>query len=454
LTTKHFFTGVLCILLLMSLAAWHMLPADREDGRILLTYACPTFPAKLEQVELFEKLNPEYQVRVDASNTGMEKTIVQSIAGVGPDFFNSYSMFQTTAYVQAGIAKDITDDLQDAGIDIGNTVWRTALKHVIRDDRVYGFPYNASAHAFYYNQDHFDGSNIPHPTGLMTQEEFLELAQKLTVRDAEGRVKCYGFLFEWWTWPHFVSQWGGRVYSEDGSRCEIDCPETIAAIQFMRDLVWKYKVTPSPAQEAGMSTSGGWGSGTITWFGGGRAAMASGGRYWMVAFRNKENYPDLRLGVVECRLGPVRKYQSHCGVVLVNKHSPRVDHALKYLTYMAGKEYNELVNRQADGLGPIETYSFTDAFMNNPDYPEETTNQVWRDVLKYSVPVEDSPFVNGGTASRIIMSQLEMVKANSKSAADAMHTAKEQINREIEKTLKRNPKLRARYEALTGRTGP
>lgn len=453
MTTKDFFAGILCLLLLMSLAAWNMKPADREDGRILLTYACPTFPAKLEQVKLFEKLNPEYQVSVDASNTGMEKTIVQSIAGVGPDLFNSYSMFQTSAYIQAGIAKDITDDLKDAGIDIENTVWKTALKHVIRDGRVYGFPYNASVHAFYYNKNHFDSLNIQHPTGLMTQKKFLELAQKLTVRDAEGRVKHYGFLFEWWTWPHFVSQWGGRVYSEDGSRCEIDCPETIAAIQFMQDLVWKYKVTPRPAQEVGMSTSGGWGSGTITWFGGGRAAMASGGRYWMVAFRNKENYPDLRVGVVECRLGPIRKYQSHCGVVLVNKHSPRVDHALKYLKYMSGKEYNELVNHQADGLGPIEKYSFADAFMKNPDYPEETTNQAWRDVLKYSVPAEVSPFVNGGTASRIIMSQLEMVKANSKSAADAMHTAKEQINREIEKTLKRNPTLRTRYEELTGRTG-
>lgn len=454
MTTKHFFGGVLCTLLVMSCVAWYLKPGDMSDGRIVLTYACPTFPAKLEQVKLFEDLNPQYHVRVDASNTGMEKTIVQSIAGVGPDLFNSYSMFQTSAYVQAGIAKDITDDLKDAGIDIEKTVWKTALKHVVRDGRVYGFPYNASVHAFYYNKNQFDDLKIPYPTGLMTQDQFLELAKKLTIRDDEGRIKHYGFLFEWWTWPHFISQWGGRVFSEDGSRCEIDCPESIAAIQFMQDLVWKYKVTPSPAQEAGMSTSGGWGSGTISWFGGGRAAMASGGRYWMVAFRNKDNYPGLRVGTVECRLGPKRAYQSHCGVVMVNKHSPRLEHALKYLKYMAGKEYNELVNHQADGLGPIEAYSFTNTFMNDPAYPEETSNHVWRDVLKYSEPVEDSPFVNGGAASRIIMSQIEMVKANSKSAADAMRTAKEQINREIKKTLKRNPKLRKRYEELTGRTGP
>lgn len=454
MTTKHFFAVVFCGLLLLSVAAWHLKPADREDGRIVLTYACPTFQAKVEQVELFEKLNPQYDIRIDASNTGMEKTIVQSVAGVGPDLFNSYSVFQTSAYVQAGIARDITDDLVEAGINIEDSVWPTALGHVIRDGRVYGFPYNASVHACYFNKDLFDRQGIPYPEGLLKQERLLELARQLTVRDENGRVEHYGFLFEWWTWPHFVSQWGGRVYSEDGTRCELDCPETIAAIQFMQDLVWKHKVTPSPAQEAGMATSGGWGSGTVTWFGGGRAAMASGGRYWMVAFRDKHNYPNLRLGVVECQFGPYRAYQSHCGLVVVNRHSPRVGHAFEYLKYMAGRKYNELVNHQADGLGPVRKYSYNETFLNDPGYPEEDFNHVWRDVVKYSAPAEDSPFVNGGTANRIIMNQLELVKSNAKPADEAMRTAREQINREIRKTLERDPTLRKRYEELTGGTSP
>lgn len=448
MTTKLFFGGTFCVLLFLSGVAWRLKPADKRDGKIVLTYACPTFPAKLEQVELFEKLHTQYDIRVDASNTGMEKVIVQSVAGVGPDLFNSYSVFQTSAYVQAGIAKDVTEELAEAGIDVEKTVWKTACRHVIRNGRVFGFPYNASVHAFYYNKDLFEQQGIPYPTGLMTQERFLDLARKLTVRGDDGRVKHFGFLFEWWTWPHFVSQWGGRVYSKDGTRCELDCPETIAAIQFMQDLVWKHGVTPSPVQEAGMATSGGWGSGTVTWFGGGRAAMASGGRYWMVALRDKKNYPDLRLGVVECRLGPHRAYQSHCGVVLVNKRSPRVDHALAYLKYMAGREYNELVNHQADGLGPVKKYCYTDAFLRDPDYPEEDSNEVWREVLKYSAPAEASPFVNGGTVSRIIMAQLELVKSNAKRAAAAMRTATEQVNREIRKTLERDPTLRKRYEEL------
>jgi len=101
---------------------------------------------------------------------------------------------------------------------------------------------------------------------------------------------------DWWNAPTFIRQFGGRIFSTDGTRCIVDSAESIAGIQLMHDLTYKYGVMPSAAEEAAMATQGGWGSGTITLFSGGKAAMAIGGRWWLCTLRDNKN---LRLGAVE-----------------------------------------------------------------------------------------------------------------------------------------------------------
>jgi multiple sugar transport system substrate-binding protein len=264
----------------------------------------------------------------------MEKVIVQSVAGVGPDLFDSYSVFQSSAFIKAGIAWDITDRLREAGIDVANDVWKAMDPYLVHDGRIYGFPRNVAADAVFYNKDLFEQNGIPAPKARLGSDEFLELARKLTVRDSAGRIKHFGFIFGWHNWASLVNQWGGRIYSPDGTRCEIDCPESVAALQYLQDLSWKHNVMPTPQQETAMATSGGWGSGTITWFGGGRAAMASGGRWWLCLLRDKKQYPNLRCGVVEVQFGPVRRYWVYGGGVMINRKSPRREQALDFLKYM------------------------------------------------------------------------------------------------------------------------
>jgi len=135
---------------------------------------------------------------------------------------------------------------------------------------------------------------------------------------------------------------------------------------------------------------------------------------------------------------------------LINRNSPRRHHALKFLLYMAGREYNELINHQADALAPVKKYSYTEKYLHDPAFPEEDFNAVWRDAMNYAVPDEVSPFVNGQAVQRILNKQLDLVKSGQKSAADALRTAARLINEEIQKTIQRDPELRKRYEAIVG----
>jgi len=447
---KYVFGGALAVLVLLSVVAWMIQPTVGEAGKTPLIWVSDDNPARREQIELFNRLHPDYHLRLDPSNTGMQKVIVQCIAGVGPDIFDCYNAFQLSAYVRSGIAWDVTDQLAEAGIDVRKDCWEAGGPIMVFEGRVYGFLNNASVNAIWINKELFERRGIPLPKvdteRGWTWEEFLPLAKRLTVRDAKGRIEHFGFMMDWWSWYHFVAQWGGRVYSADGTRCVLDSPETIAAIQFMQDLIYKHRVAPDPVEEAAMRSQGGWGSGTITFFGSGRAAMALGGRWWLCTLRN---YEGLRLGAVECPHGPLRRFWAYGRSSLINKNSPRREQALTFLKYLASRDFSELINHQADALAPVIRYCYTDWYLHDPEFPSEDFNAMWRDVMRLGRPSEISPFINGNVAGRIINKQLDLVKSNQKSAAAAMRQAARLIHEEMRKTLERDPTLRERYDRLT-----
>ncbi len=430
---------------LTGIAVW-IRPAPAPPGKIPLSWVSDDNPARREQIALFNRLHPKYALRLDPNNTGMAKVIVQSLAGVGPDLFDCYNGYQLSAYVRSGIAWDVTDALEKAGIDITRDVWPAVFPTVLRGGRVYGFPTNAAVNAIWINKDIFDKFHLPYPKGDWTWEQFIPLAQKLTVRDSRGRPRQFGLLCDWWNWKQFILQWGGRIFTKDGTRCIIDSPEAIAGVQFLHDLIYKYRVMPSPVEEASMASAGGWGSGTIHLFAAGKAAMALGGRWWLCTLRGTKG---LHLGAAPCPFGPKHVYLGYGRATLINAKSPRRRAAVAFLLYEASKAYNDLVNHQADALAPMKKYCYTPEYMHDPAYPEEDFNGVWLDAMKYGVPEEVSPFINGHRATIILDKQLDLVRNDQKSAAAALHTAAEKINEEIRKTLQMDPVLRRKYEQIT-----
>ncbi len=449
---KAFFVITFCVLLLLSVVAWQIRPAPPE-GKIPLVWVSDDNPARREQISLFNDLHPNYDLRLDprANQAGMEKVMLQCLAGVGPDLFDSFSPSELDAFVRSGVAWDITEELAKRGIDLGEEVWPAILPTGIREGRVYGFPANVAVDAIWVNKDLFDAAGEPYPEGPWTWEEFIDVAQRLNLRDQRGRIKQFGFLCDWWQWPQFIMLFGGQLYAENGTRSAVDSAEAVEAIQFMHDLMYVHHVMPTPVDEAAMATAGGWGSGTITYFGAGKGAMALGGRWWLCTLRD---YEGLNLGVVEIPRMSDTAYRAYGRATLVNRYSPRREQALDFLMYEAGKEYNDLINRQADAVAAVIRYNYSPEFLYNPDHPEEDYNEVWRDVVQYGAPDAWSPFVNGQAANRILTKQLDLVKNDQKSAAHALRDAAREIHKEMGKTLERDPSLRIKYYRLTGKEMP
>ncbi|HEY1686953.1 MAG TPA: extracellular solute-binding protein [Tepidisphaeraceae bacterium] len=449
---RLFFAVLFLILIVASVFAWRLEPAAVRNGKTVLTWTTDDNPNRRAQIAPFEKAYPSDVVNLDPNNAEVEKVIVQSLAGVGPDIFDCYSPYQLTSYVRAGVAWDVTDELEKHGVDVRKLTWPAVWPDCIYEGRVYGFPANAAVDGIWFNKAFFDQAGIPYPRGSWTWDQFVTLAQKLVRHDASGKVTRYGMLLDWhMTWPQFVLQWGGHLYTPDGTGCTIDSPEAIAGIQFMQDMVYKYHIAPDAIEEAAMSGGGGWGSsgtGVITLFEGRRSAMALGGRYWLCAMRT---LPELRVGATECPYHDVPIFRGYGKATLINRNSPHRLEALHWLEYEATPEYSELINEQADGVGPVMKYTETKKFLNNPKYPDETYNAVWAKMQKLAVGDTPSPYVNGETADRLIWNQLDLIKANLKSVPDAMHDAAQQINAEIQETISESPELRKRYDQAVGK---
>lgn len=444
---KYVFIAIFIGLLILSIIAWKIQPEVAETGKIPLIWVSDDNPARRDQIRLFNELNPAYQLKLDPDNTGMQKIIVQSLAGVGPDLFDCYSGYQLSAFVKSGIAWDLTEALKQAGIDVQESVWDFALPTCVTGERVYGFPMNAGVHAIWYNKDIFDACGVPYPEPDWSWEDLIETGKKLTIRDENGHASQFGILMSYGNLEMFARQWGGRFYNETGTRCIIDSPEAIAGVEYLHDIIYKHRIAPTPVEEAGMATEGGWGAGVsyVPYFAARKAGMALGGRYWLCILRK---YKDLRLGIVPIPHGKKRIYMGYSRSTLINKNSPRRQEALAFLKYLASKEYNDLVNRQADAMAPVKKFIYSDAFLYNPEHPEEDYNHIWREVMNYGIPQQVSPFVNGNIADRIILKQRDLAQSNQKRPAEALHSIAKQINAEIQKNIARDPALRKLYERL------
>lgn len=444
---RMFFAIALAVLAAASIYAWRSEPRAVANGITTLVWTTDDNPLRRAQIAPFGKEFPRDQITLDPKNADVDKVIIQSLAGVGPDLFDCYDPQQLMAYVRSGVAWDVTDELTKMHVDVRALTWPAVWPDCIYEGRVYGFPVNAAVDGIWFNKTFFDESRVAYPTGPWTWKQLVTLAQKVVRHDASGKITRFGILMDWHvTWPQFVLQWGGHLYSPDGKTCTIDSPEAIAGIQFMQDLIYKYHVAPDPVQEAAISAGGGWGttgSGVISLFTGGHSAMALGGRYWLCLMRS---LPQLHVGAAECPYHDVRIFRGYGKATLINKNSPHRLEALHWLQYESSPAYNELINQQADGVAPVMKYVQNEKFLRDPHHPDETYNAIWANMQKLAVGDTPSPYVAGQISDRIVMEQLDLVKENFKAVPDAMHDAAKQINEEIQREVEESPELKARCD--------
>src|SRR4051812_26105375 len=176
---KTFIAATFAALLLLSFLAWRTKPAPVDPAKTQLVWTSDDNPLRREQIDPFNALHPQYHLELDPNNADPEKVVVQSLAGVGPDLFDCFNGFHLTAFVKAGIAWDVTDELRRMNIDVEKECWPSVKPTAIFEGRAYGFPTNTAANGLWYHKDMLADAGVTIPRGPWTWEEAVPLLRKL-----------------------------------------------------------------------------------------------------------------------------------------------------------------------------------------------------------------------------------------------------------------------------------
>jgi sn-glycerol 3-phosphate transport system substrate-binding protein len=122
--------------------------------------------------------------------------------------------------------------------------------------KTWGIPFQRSTIVLYYNKEAFKEAGLDPSRPPATWQEMADYAQKLTKRDASGKVTQWGVQipssgFPYWLFQGLAIENGINLMNAAGTEVYYDKPEVVGALQFWVDLVNKYKVHPPGIVEWG-----------------------------------------------------------------------------------------------------------------------------------------------------------------------------------------------------------
>jgi len=122
--------------------------------------------------------------------------------------------------------------------------------------KTWGIPFQRSTIVLYYNKEAFKEAGLDPNKPPVNWKEMAEFGQKLTKRDASGKVTQWGVQipssgFPYWLFQGLAIENGVNLMNAAGTEVYYDKPEVIDALQYWVDLVKKYKVHPEGIVEWG-----------------------------------------------------------------------------------------------------------------------------------------------------------------------------------------------------------
>jgi multiple sugar transport system substrate-binding protein len=187
-------------------------------------------------------------------STLYSKILLDFESGTPPDIM---TIQQSGLYqnVDLGILADITDLMPEYGFvkeDFIESAWNGSFI----GNKQYAVPFDLHPLALYYNVGLFEAAGLDPDNPPATMDEFLEAAQKLTVdTNGDGSIDQYGFGLAYSggipfrTWMSLLWQHEGEdILNESKTEAAFNTEAGLESLEFLRDLVYEYKVVPEQEQ--------------------------------------------------------------------------------------------------------------------------------------------------------------------------------------------------------------
>jgi multiple sugar transport system substrate-binding protein len=212
----------------------------------------------------------------------------------------------------------------------------------------------------------FDKAGVPYPDDTWTWDTMIEQGKKLT---SENQYALWTDLWDMELyWASAIWQNGGEILSADNTKTLIADPAAMGAWQWFHDMIFKYKImpTPSAAQQFGDP------------FESGNVAMTPAG-HWVVPLYSKVSF--------KWDVAPLPKGKERVSIVnsvgfVEAKDSKHPDEAWAFLKYLVGKPGQTKVTALGLGVPALKSIANSDVFLKQTTAP--INEKVFLDAMEYA----------------------------------------------------------------------
>ncbi len=226
-----------------------------------------------------------------------------------------------------------------------------------------------------YNKDAFDEAGVSYPERHWTMDDMLEIVPKVMkkvgdevdVWGVDPRLQDNAHLLPWlWTF-------GADFYNyPEMTKCTLDAPEAIQAMQMSVDLIRKYKVQAPP--EMGPYDLG------ITFPTGKIAVSAIGTGQWVDPTGQHEFAWPFKFGLIDMPQVVAPRALIHSTGLSISSSSPNRDLAWDLLSFLMSEENQAFFSEKAAKIAALKSVGAKYAFTNLP----EEDQQMIRDAMDYA----------------------------------------------------------------------
>lgn len=318
-------------------------------------------------IKEFEIENPDLKIEfIHIPQNYFQKLHLLFASNLAPDVIFINNIY-APIYIKANLLEDLRPYFSE---DINNkTFFDKSLNAFTYDDKLYAMPRDISNLVIYYNKDIFNKNNTPYPDKNWTLNDLLKTAQR--VSDS----KTFGINFEEKSlyWLYFLEANGGGILSDDSKEIIFNSKKSTEALQFYADLVTKYKVAPSNAQIASMTTAQMFMQGDI--------AMYLGGRWMVPKFRDSINF---NWDVMNFPASEENKVLIDSSGWAISKNSKNKENAARLIKFLSSKE--SIKKFSESGLIVPARYDIaeSESFLSTNEKPKNS--KVFTEMIKYAKP--------------------------------------------------------------------
>lgn len=230
-----------------------------SDGKIKITVGDwptkeePEYPIYEEMKANFEKKYPDIEVSTDEWGFHVNTFLQKAASGQLPSVYVT-SFTEIKRIIDTGYAADVTTHMQESGFE--QKMREDVLDLISKDGKIYAVPESTYAMGLYINMNLFKKAGLVNEDGTpkipQTWEQVAEYSQ--IIREKTGQAgfvlptmkNTGGWHFVNIAWaygtnPQFMTKEGDKWVADFSGK---ECTE---ALQFVKDLKWKYNALPENA---------------------------------------------------------------------------------------------------------------------------------------------------------------------------------------------------------------